>query len=238
MDTLTIDGVLTGKQVMAEIKDLVGPETPVLISFSCGKDSIACWLEMKKYFKKIIPFYLYLIPDLGFVERSLTYYEKYFECRIIRLPHPSLYRMLNRFVFQAPENCEIIERCDLPEFDYEDIRKVVCEDLGLDLENSWYASGVRAADSLNRRTAMKKYGPINRKKHCFYPIWDWKKKKLVREIVSAKIKVPVDYRLFGRSFDGIDYRFLKPIKDHFPEDYKKILEYFPLAELELMRAMI
>jgi len=36
-------------------------------------------------------------------------------------------------------------------------------------------------------------------------------------------------------FDGIDYRFMKPIKDHFPRDYQRIIEWFPLAELEIKR---
>lgn len=36
---------------------------------------------------------MYLVPDLSFVEASLSYYEAYFGCHILRLPHPSLYRM-------------------------------------------------------------------------------------------------------------------------------------------------
>ena len=41
--------------------------------------------------------------------------------------------------------------------------------------------------------------------------------------------LPVDYEMFGRSFDGIDYRFISPIKERFPDDYARILEWFPMA---------
>ena len=39
----------------------------------------------------------------------------------------------------------------------------------------------------------------------------------------------------GQATDGLDYRFLRPIKENSPKDYKRILEWFPLAELELHR---
>jgi hypothetical protein len=42
-----------------------------------------------------------------------------------------------------------------------------------------------------------------------------------------------EYEWFGRSFDGIDWRFLAPIKQHAPDDYARILDWFPLADLEV-----
>jgi hypothetical protein len=41
--------------------------------------------------------------------------------------------------------------------------------------------------------------------------------------------------MFGRSFDGLDLRFLVPLKKHRPKDYAKVLEWFPLADLEVFR---
>ena len=56
-----------------------------------------------------------------------------------------------------------------------------------------------------------------------------------REIRAAGLKLSPEYRLFGRSFDGLDYRFLRPIRDHYPADYDRIREFFPLVEAELHR---
>lgn len=203
-----------------------------LLAFSCGKDSIAAWLELKKYFHTIIPAYRYLVPGLEFVEESLRYYEDYFETRIIRMPHVSLYRMLNEFVFQAPENLSTIERAGLASFAYEDIDRIIKEDLALD-KNLLCANGVRMCDSPMRRISIKAHGPINFKKNSFCAVYDWNKADVMGAIESAGVKLPVDYALWGRSFDGIDYRFMKPLREHFPEDYERILEFFPLVELEM-----
>lgn len=229
---IKLPGIPSGIEVMQSI---AAESDTVLLAFSCGKDSIAAWLGMRPHFKKIIPFYMYLVPGLEFVERSLVYYEQFFGCHIHRLPHPSLYRMLSSLVFQPPQNAKIIEAAGLGAFTYDQMRGWLCDDLGLPTD-TFYASGVRAADSPNRRMAMKTHGPINRNRHLFYPIWDMRKDELVELLRQHSIKMPEDYRYFGRSFDGIDHRFLRPIKDHFPDDYQRILEVFPLAELILFRA--
>jgi len=208
----------------------------ILLAFSGGKDSLATWLELRRFggFERIIPFYRYLIPDLDFVEKSITRYEEIFATRIYRLPHPSLYRMLNNLVFQPPENCAVIERYNLPNFDYEDLTRELLKTLKLPA-TTYTANGVRVCDSPIRRIALQKYGPSNTRQQSFMPCWNWNKARVYSEIERAGIKLPIDYELFGRSFDGIDYRFLRPIRDCFPADFKKILKWFPLAELELLR---
>lgn len=205
-----------------------------LLSFSCGKDSIGAWLHMRPHFVDIVPAYLYLIPDLEFVEESLVYYEKFFGTKIIRAPHPSLYRLLSNLIFQAPENCRVVEDMAIQLFDYDEVFREVAEDAGFTGEY-FTANGVRAADSLNRHTAMKRYGPVNDTRKVFYPIYDWNKARLLEEIKKSGVRLPIDYRYFGRTFDGLDWRFLVRIKEHFPRDYARILEFFPLAELELFR---
>ncbi len=61
------------------------------------------------------------------------------------------------------------------------------------------------------------------------------KDELIALLQKHDCKLPVDYKLFGRSFDGIDYRFMVPLKEHYSDDYQKLLDFFPLAELEIMR---
>lgn len=210
-------------------------ETAIL-AFSTGKDSIAAWLQMRKYFKRIIPYYCYVVPRLGFVEKSLKYYEAFFKTRIYRLPHRSLYRFLRGMVFQPPEHVTKIEALDLPGEEYDDamIGDIIRDCLGLP-ESVYVATGVRAADSPVRRLAISTHGAVNHNAKRFFPVYDWKKEDLIKAFQEAGIKLPVDYKLFGRTFDGLDYRFLKPIKENFPEDYRKIITWYPLAELELFR---
>lgn len=205
-----------------------------LLSFSCGKDSIGAWLKLRDNFDYILPYYLYPVPGLEFVEDSLLYYEQFFGTRILRLPHPSLYRWLNNFVFQPPDRWRIIQELALPEFDYDGINTVLKEDYNLP-NPTYQASGVRMNDSLQRRTAMLTHGPLSEKRQTFCPVFDWTADDLYNAISKAGVKLPIDYKWFGRTFDGLDYRFLKPIKDNAPRDYQRILEWFPLADLEIFR---
>lgn len=222
---------LSGIETIREVRK---SQNKTLLAFSTGKDAIAAWLAIREHFDEVVPYYLYLVPELEFVEESLSYYEKFFGVKITRLPHPSLHRWLNNFVFQAPQNCLCIEQARLPNFDYVHVQQAMVKMHELP-KDTLVADGVRAADSPMRRVAIKTHGTISYKQFKYHPIWDWRKKDLIDCFNKHNIKLPVDYKIFGRSFDGLDLRFLMPLKKHLPNDYKKILEWFPLAELEAFR---
>ena len=206
----------------------------VLLAFSRGKDSIAAWLAVREHFH-VVPFYMYMIANLEFEQESIRYYEKFFGTRIIQVPHPSLYRMLRNNVYQPPERTKLIRSFNLPQPNYEDICDLIREDEGLNRRDTYQAVGIRAADSPTRRTAINKYGTINHKAMKFYPVWDWNKARLRSEFYKHKVKLPIDYKWFGRSHDGLDYRFLSKLRQHAPADYNRILEWFPLAHLDIYR---
>lgn len=228
-----IEGVDPREVVIERIRGL-SPDNRVQLAFSCGKDAIAAWLILRDAGMEVYPYYRYLIPGLEFVEESLSYYEKFFGVHIQRMPHPQLHAWLNAMLFQVPGNCAVIEAADLETFDFEMLNSWAKEEAGIP-EDCWTASGVRAADSINRRTAVKNHGPINFKNRTFLPVWDMKKDELISLLRLAGILLPVDYAIFGRSFDGLDYRFIYGIKKYFPRDYQRIVELFPLIDLELFR---
>lgn len=221
----------SGRQVIADIRSKTDT---IILSFSTGKDSLAAWLLLREHFPNIIPVYKYSVPNLGFVERSLAYYERFFGTRIYRYPHPSFYRRLINLTFQAPENCAIIEAAQLPLFSHEDLMERVRQDRKLPPDTP-VAVGTRACDSPQRRMAFARQGPVNEKRLSFYPVWDLNKADVVELIRKAGVLLPAEYRIFGRSMDGIDFRFLYGIRQHWPEDYQRILDFFPLASLELFR---
>lgn len=226
----TLSGPMSGldaiKRIRAEYED-------VILAFSTGKDSLACWLTIREHFN-VIPHYQYSIPGLEFVDEALDYYERFFSTKIIRLPHPRLHRLLNNLVFQTPERMLVIDQAGLPNHDYADIRQVLIEDNKLD-PGTFVADGVRAADSPLRRIALSKYGPITWESRRFHPIWDMKKAQVLELFRKSGVKLTTDYKLFGRTFDGLDARFLVPLKQHRPRDYQRVLDWFPLAELEVYR---
>jgi hypothetical protein len=66
-------------------------------------------------------------------------------------------------------------------------------------------------------------------------VYDWNMEKLTSEIKKEGVKLPIDYKIWGKSFDGLDYRFIKPLKDNFPNDYEKLKILFPLIDVEIKR---
>ncbi len=208
-----------------------------ILAFSTGKDSLAAWLQLRKYFKKIVPYYCYGVPGLEFVECNLRYYEDFFGCHIYRLPHRSFYRMLGGFMDQPPGRVSIIQKAKLPDDSTynDDIIGDIIRNCARLPDAAYIATGVRMADSLFRRLAIKSHGAVNHNAKRFYPVYDWKKEDLIRAFDEAGVKLPIDYRMFGRTFDGLDYRFTKPLREWFPEDYQRVLDWFPFCDVEIVR---
>lgn len=220
-----------GPELMETVRKAYGPRA--LLAFSCGKDSIAAWLAMREYFDEVVPVFFELVPGMAFVRESLDYYEQFFGCKILRLPHPSLYNMLRTNLYQSPSRIGLISAFDLPDdYDYAMAHRFVREAHGLD-QKVPCGNGVRAADSPMRRVSLMSHGPVSYITKQWSPVWEFNKADILGILDRHGAKLPVDYRVFGRTFDGLDYRFLRPLKDHLPDDYARLLEWFPLAELAI-----
>lgn len=230
-----IDKTMPHADIIKYVQDRT-PDGQILLSFSGGKDAWATWLGIRDHFgaDKITPFYYYLVPGLEFVEDYLDYAESILGTHITRLPNPRFYEMLHGCVFQPPDRWPVIESLNLPKFTWDDVHRATETSRGLP-EMCWCAMGLRAADSIQRATALRTHGVVNDKRCTFYPVWDWKMDRVVDGIIRNNIKLPIDYKLFGRTFDGIYLLYLLNIKKCYPRDYAKILEWFPLADAEIWR---
>ena len=205
----------------------------VILMFSRGKDSIASYYQIKKYFHKIHLVYKYRVPELKFVQESIEYFEHKFEQKIIQIPHPAFYNQINKFLFQTPERAQLIHQMGLPTHQASDYDTLLPIDLNC--PKAFIATGIRLNDSPMRRMVINKHGAFNAKKRTFYPIYDWSNEDIRICLKENEIKLPIDYDLWGKSMDGLDYRFIKPLKDNLPEDYEIVKKYFPLIDLEIMR---
>lgn len=222
---------LAGEALYSFVREFAGDTA--LLSFSCGKDSIALWLHIRDKFK-VIPYYLYWVPGLKFIEKSLAYYEDFFGQHILRLPHPLFYKMLNDYLYQPPERIALIRALNFPSFTYADIDDIIARYSGLD--NPFCAIGMRMKDNVDRRNLILQQGSVGfGSRRYFYPIWDWDVNQVARMINDSGVALPIDYQIFGRTIAAWDYQYLAPLKQHFPEDYERILEWFPLIDLELFR---
>lgn len=226
-----IKGQPTSIEVRQRLKD---HGKPVILQFSCGKDSIATWIALRDADIEVIPVFLHIVPGLSFIADEVEYFQDHFKTRIRQYLHPGLYKALSRGVAQTPERSRILESIDLPITTFDEFWDIIRDDEGLD-HDTYLADGIRAADSIIRRTSFTKYGVFRQIPRKVSPICDWLKGEVLDAIAKDGIELPVDYELFGRSFDGSDYRFSHKIRDRFPDDYKKILELFPMAEADIFR---
>ena len=88
---------------------------------------------------------------------------------------------------------------------------------------------------MRRRFLIEKHGSVFPVQHKFLPIYDLKTPDVLAMIRDAGVKLPTDYKFLSRTFEGLRYAQLGPLSKVYPEDVKKILEWFPLAKAELLR---
>ncbi len=225
-------------QTLKEIIQYVEAKNPApgkcLISFSGGKDAWCCWFALREHFETTL-FSYYIVPGLELVDEYLDYCERKTGQKIYRYPHPETYENLKRLEYQPPERIKTIYTADLPEnLTKDSIARVAEQDAGLP-ENMWCAIGARAADSIARSSAMKRHGVINDKRRTFFPVWDWKKDDVVGALKKNNVRLSLEYPLYGRTFDGVFLMYALALKEHHPRDYQKVLDFYPLVELEIFR---
>lgn len=217
---------------------------PVLVAFSRGKDSICATLALMAAGVEVVPVHLYRVPGLSFEEESLADLSKQLGLRIHNYPHPDLFYYLNTGIGQAPWQNAIAEAAQLPDMNHALNWALIREDLGL-AEDTWVCDGIRAADSPNRRMSIIQRGPwtdkfdvvegVDCRVRLAHVVWDWKIKEIRQCLKVNNVSLPIDYELFNRTFDGIDYRFIKPLCDKAPEDFAQLARWFPAVEMEMMR---
>lgn len=213
------------------VRDDLG-QRRVLLSFSCGKDAVASWIALREDGFEVVPFFLYLVPGLRLIDEGLSMYEAHFKTPILRVPHPSLARWLRNNTFAPPGRWEQIAEARVPSLSHAQVEDEVRRRTGLD---GWIGIGTRAADSLARRANQTRYGSLTPSRRSFLPVFDWGIDDVIDAIGREGCGLPDDYRLFGRSFDGLDYRFLRPLRDHYPDDYDRVRAWFPCVEMEFIR---
>ncbi len=205
-----------------------------ILGFSAGKDSVAAWLQMRRYFTRIIPYYRYHIPGLAFVERTLAYYEDFFKTPIVRVCDPYLRGRLHELQYQTPRRAAILDELKFIRR-FESIETVASIRRTQNAPLAMVGSGWRANDSMRRRITMQRFGVIQPKNQIFFPVFDWADKRLIQEFTDSGVKLAPDYAILGRSFESIRHPFSTRVRETWPEDYERMLRWFPLLQADELR---
>jgi len=205
-----------------------------LLGFSRGKDSVAAWLYLLRFFDRIIPFHCSSVPHLGFVDRSLNYYETFFGTKIHRFMDGAVLGDVYDLIWQPPTAEAELDRLRLFEFSRHALAARLMDAHGV--PDAWIAWGINASDSIDRQIYVKKYQGRVAANRSFYPTFDWKRADIMRVLDAAGVKLAGDYLIANRTLAGVPtYRHAARMRDVYPEDWDRVLCMFPMLEAELAR---
>lgn len=213
-----------GTELFDPIKAQSKITNAVLVGFSGGKDSVVTLDMCFKHFDRVVPFFMYMVPNLSFQERQLQWYEKKYNTEIIRIPHFQVSEFMRYGTFR---NFDF----DVPIVSITDIYTYMRLKTGI----SWVAAGERIKDSLVRRAMIKNTGSVDIKRNRFYPVAYWNKAEVLHYIKFHKLLLGEDSKSLGFSFKSLEGKELHMVKTKFPSDYEKILRMYPFAEAAVKR---
>lgn len=196
----------------------------VLVGFSCGKDSIVTLDLCFRHFERVQPFFMSYVPGMEFQEAVIRKYERKYGVNCIRIPHFETSNFFRYGTYREEDlNVPIISVTD--EYNY------LRQKTGI----YWIACGERIADSIVRRAMLKKSGSIDEKRGRFFPLIYWTKENVMNYMRVKNLVLPREYDKIHHSFRSLSDKDVSMVKEFFPDDYRKLLKLYPLAEAAAFR---
>lgn len=201
-----------------------------------GKDSLCAWLQLRRYFTRIIPWHAASIPGWELKRRYLDYLEYEFQTKILRLMGEDLPMALVRYVYQrSPWECDEIDEA-LEVEDYSKLDILGYLRMKYNLPRAWCACGISMYDSIDRMIYCRKTGGKSEDNRTFYPCFDWPRKEIVGAIRESGLRINPEYKYCKRSLGGVPCAtYNKVLMEHYPSDWERLLKWYPLAEAKNYR---
>jgi hypothetical protein len=101
----------------------------------------------------------------------------------------------------------------------------------------WFAYGDKACDGYTRQFITRKCDGVHGQSRRLWPIWDWRDTHVKSYLRARRYPLPARLGYPGRGGSGLslDAAELMWLKEHYPDDYAKICEYFPFAPIQIER---
>jgi len=195
----------------------------VLVAYSGGKDSLAVLDLCARSFRRVVCFFMYFVPGLECVETQLDYARRKWGVEIIQYPHWVFCRCIKHGAYRTPGRLDAA----LMDVKLADVYALARADSGLDI----IATGAKRSDGIWRRRNMAQTA---HHADIIYPIKAWNKFDVLAYLKTHDIPIPDSS---GRSATGIDLSTpsLLWLHDNYPEDFRRLCEYFPFAEAAIWR---
>lgn len=208
------------KEKMKHLSELT--DSVLLFHSATGKDSIMCLDLCKKYIKNVTCVFMYTVPNLTHVEKYINHSIAKYKVKFIQVPHYAI----SSYKKTGFLGCEMDEKTPI-----KNLNKIVdeCKQYtGIE----WAVFGFKRSDSMNRNLMMNKLhmNSFNLETKNAYPICDLSNKQVLQYCDENGLIEPIRYgsgRSQGASPSDAD--FLNWCRKYYPQDYQKVISYFPLA---------
>lgn len=212
---------------LAVIQELRKRTDRVLVGFSGGKDSIATLILCLEHFPKVEAFHLYMVKGLSFRESVLAYTRKRFGVVIHEAPSAALASTRRRGSLSHEHSAN-----RPPALSHQEVSNAIRLRTGIE----WIAVGEKEHDSMERRGQLRKNpnGLFEKRREC-WPIAYWSHHNVWNLLKRNRIPAPQEYAVFGTGFRLYKREHILKLAKHFPEDYKKVCQAFPMVKGYVMR---
>jgi 3'-phosphoadenosine 5'-phosphosulfate sulfotransferase (PAPS reductase)/FAD synthetase len=206
---------------IANVKSYADRYESVLISYSDGKDSRAVMDLCLRSFKRVEAFFMYLIPGLECVDVAMQQAEQKWGIKIRLYPHWNASRFISNGIYCHPS----FRRDAIKEYKLRDVYVLAMSDTNTRL----IMTGQKKSDSASRRWLMT----IARNSDVVHPLADWNRFDVLNYLRLHNIPLPPS----AGDTSGIDLtdRSLFWLHDTFPNDFRKLCQYFPFAEAAIWK---
>jgi len=206
-----------------ELSTLAQEYDSILVSYSGGKDSRVVLDLCTQYFKQVICFFMFFVPDLEYDATNIKWAQDTYHVQVLQYPHWNFIRCLAEGVYKD-ENSEWDEVSGLR---LRDIYDLVMTEAGCRL----IATGQKRADYIGRSAVMHQIKAIGRIVH---PLEYWNKQDVLGYLRDNQIGMPDNSNHITTGID-LSTPSLLWLHDEHPNDFIRLLKYFPYAESVVWR---
>lgn len=191
----------------------------ICVGFTGGKDSLVCLDLCCRTFKRVRAFYMQFIPGLASDAAKLAVSKERWGVSTMLVPHWKLFHFLRSGIYcDVPHGREKLRRLEAHE-----LYLMACEGMDKPL----VVIGAKKSDSMwRRRTFRAKFS----REWMLAPLADWTKKDVLSYLDRRGIPLP-EIEAGGFQQSGLDLSTPEVLRlhDNHPDDYAKLLEWFPYA---------
>lgn len=213
----------TIQSTLSELQRQAEQHSACLVAYSGGKDSVITLDLCSRSFKRVVCFFMFLVPELEVIEAQMEWARKRYGVEVLYYP--------GRLFFEAISSgrfCHNSMHYDaLAGTGVKEIYEWVRHDTGIPL----IATGMKKSDSMARRRFFANTAGWENITH---PIQEWSKFDVMAYVEARKLQIP---KMFEGHTTGVGLvsRSLLWLHDTHPADFAKMEAWFPFVRSVVYR---